>query len=167
MSSPLGWSPRSFTSIPLCSTGSFLPGLLHSSHTLYCLPPNLRGHWTIDIYLFLKFSGSTGQLCWSESFAGMADFTWGKKWKQWQLLFSWSLESLRTANEAAKLKDARFLEEKLLQTSDSILQSRDITSAPWWVHICTHPVNVLIYPLSENESVSCSVISNSLGPHVL
>ena len=37
----------------------------------------------------------------------------GKKWKQWQTLFSWAPKSLRTVTAAMKLKDACSLEEKL------------------------------------------------------
>ena len=37
----------------------------------------------------------------------------GKKWKQWQILFSWVPKSLRTMTAAVKLKDACSLEEKL------------------------------------------------------
>ena len=40
----------------------------------------------------------------------------GKKWKQWQILFSWAPKSLQMVTEAMKLKDASFLEEKLWQT---------------------------------------------------
>ena len=36
----------------------------------------------------------------------------GKKWKQWQILFSWALKSLWTVTAAMKLKDACSLEEK-------------------------------------------------------
>ena len=36
--------------------------------------------------------------------------------KPWQTLFSWASESLWTVTAAMKLKDARFLEEKLWQT---------------------------------------------------
>ena len=39
----------------------------------------------------------------------------GKKWKQWQTLFSWAQRSLRTVTAAMKLKDACSLEEKLWQ----------------------------------------------------
>ena len=39
-----------------------------------------------------------------------------KKWKQWQILFSWAPESLQMVTEAMKLKDTGFLEEKLWQT---------------------------------------------------
>ena len=36
----------------------------------------------------------------------------GKKWKQWQILFSWAPKSLQMVTEAMKLKDTSFLEEK-------------------------------------------------------
>ena len=39
-----------------------------------------------------------------------------KKWKQWQILFSWASESLQMVTVAMKLKDARPLEGKLWQT---------------------------------------------------
>ena len=39
----------------------------------------------------------------------------GKKWKQWQTLFSWAPKSLWTVTEAIKLKDTCSLEEKLWQ----------------------------------------------------
>ena len=51
----------------------------------------------------------------------------GKQWKQWQTLFSWAPKSLQMVNAAMKLKDICFLEEKLWQTLDSILKSREIT----------------------------------------
>ena len=37
----------------------------------------------------------------------------GKKWKQWQILFSWAPKSLQTVTAATKLKDAGFLKGKL------------------------------------------------------
>ena len=40
----------------------------------------------------------------------------GKKWKWWQMLFSWAPKSLQTVTVAMKLKDACSLEEKLWQT---------------------------------------------------
>ena len=51
----------------------------------------------------------------------------GKQWKQWQTLFSWAPKSLQMVTAAMKLKDICFLEEKLWQTLDSILKSREIT----------------------------------------
>ena len=40
----------------------------------------------------------------------------GKKWKQWQTLFSWAPNSLQMGTAAMKLKDACSLEEKLWPT---------------------------------------------------
>ena len=40
----------------------------------------------------------------------------GKKWKQWQNLFSWAPKSLWRMTAAIKLKDSCSLEEKLWQT---------------------------------------------------
>ena len=40
----------------------------------------------------------------------------GRKWKQWQSLFSWAPKSLQMVTAAMKLKDACSLEEKLWQT---------------------------------------------------
>ena len=40
----------------------------------------------------------------------------GEKWKQWQILFSWSPESLWMMTAAMQLKDACSMEEKLWQT---------------------------------------------------
>ena len=36
-----------------------------------------------------------------------------RKWKQWQILFSWSLKSLWMVTASMKLKDTCSLEEKL------------------------------------------------------
>ena len=40
----------------------------------------------------------------------------GKKWKQWQILFSWAPKMLWMVTAATKLKDTCFLEGKLWQT---------------------------------------------------
>ena len=40
----------------------------------------------------------------------------GKKWKQWQTLYSWAPKSLQMVTEAMKLKDVCSLEEKLWPT---------------------------------------------------
>ena len=40
----------------------------------------------------------------------------GKKWKQWQILFSWTPKSLQIVTAAMKLKNAYSLEEKLWQS---------------------------------------------------
>ena len=42
--------------------------------------------------------------------------TEGKKWKQWQIYFSWAPKSLQMVTEAMKLKDAYSLEGKLWPT---------------------------------------------------
>ena len=39
-----------------------------------------------------------------------------KKWKQWQIFFSWALKSLQTVTAAMKLKDTCSLEKKQWQT---------------------------------------------------
>ena len=39
-----------------------------------------------------------------------------KKWKQWQILFSWAPQSLWMVIPATKLKDASSLKEKVWQT---------------------------------------------------
>ena len=39
-----------------------------------------------------------------------------EKWKEWQILFSWALKSVRIVTAAMKLKDTCSLEEKLWQT---------------------------------------------------
>ena len=55
----------------------------------------------------------------------------GKKWKQWQILFSWAPKSSQTVTAAMKLKDACSLEEYLWQ---HIKKQRHIT-LPTKVHI--------------------------------
>ena len=50
----------------------------------------------------------------------------GKKWKQWQILFSWDPKSLQIVTAAMKLKDTCFLEDKTWQTLDGIFKNRDI-----------------------------------------
>ena len=37
----------------------------------------------------------------------------GKKWKQWQILFSWAPKSLQKVTATTKFKDACCMEEKL------------------------------------------------------
>ena len=52
---------------------------------------------------------------------------WGKKWKQWQILFSWAPKSLQMVTTAIELKKCLFLERKVMTNLESILKSRDIT----------------------------------------
>ena len=40
---------------------------------------------------------------------------WGKKWKEWQILLSWSSKSLQMVTAAMILKDTHSLEENLDQ----------------------------------------------------
>ena len=48
----------------------------------------------------------------------------GKKWKQWQILLSWTPKSLKMVTEAMKLKDACSLEEKLWPSRQHIKKER-------------------------------------------
>ena len=65
----------------------------------------------------------------------------GKKWKQWQTLFSWAPKSLQTVTAAMKLKDACFLEEKLWQIEAVLLKfSRDMT-----LLTKVHIINVMVF----------------------
>ena len=49
----------------------------------------------------------------------------GTQWKQWQLLFSWALKSLRMETAAMKLKGACSLEEKLWQPRQHIKKQKN------------------------------------------
>ena len=62
--------------------------------------------------------------------------------KQCQTLFSWAPKSLQMVISAMKLKDACFLEKKVLTNLDSILKSRDIT-LPTMVHL----VKAMVFPV--------------------
>ena len=48
-----------------------------------------------------------------EQAPGFGDEQIGKKWKQWQILFSWTPKSLQVVSAVMKLKDTQSLEEKL------------------------------------------------------
>ena len=50
-----------------------------------------------------------------------------KKWKQYQILFSWAPKSFQRLTAAMKFKDAWLLGWKAMTNQDSILKSRDIT----------------------------------------
>ena len=50
----------------------------------------------------------------------------GKKWKEWQILFSWAPKSLQMVTAAMKLKD-KHPGGKAMTNLDSILTTRDIT----------------------------------------
>ena len=67
----------------------------------------------------------------------------GKKWKQWQILFSSAPKSLWMVPAARKLKDTCFLEKKKTLTNlDSVLKSRDIILQP-----IVHIVKAVIFPV--------------------
>ena len=67
---------------------------------------------------------------------------WGKKWKQWQLSFSWSPKSPQMMTAAMKLKRHLLLGRKAMKNLDSILKSRDIT-LPTKVHV----VQAMVFPV--------------------
>ena len=66
-----------------------------------------------------KESDTTERLNWTE-------LMFVKKWKQWQILFSWDPKSLQIVTAAMKLKDTCSLEDKTWQTLDGIFKNRDI-----------------------------------------
>ena len=66
-----------------------------------------------------------------------------KKWKQWQILFSWAPKSLQMVTAATKLKKCLLLGKKAMTNLDSVLQSRDIT-LPTEVHIVKAVVSPVI-----------------------
>ena len=66
----------------------------------------------------------------------------GKKWKQWQIFFSWAPKSLQAMTTVMKLKDAFSLEDKAMINLDSILKNIDIT-LPTKVHL----VKAMVFPV--------------------
>ena len=48
----------------------------------------------------------------------------GKKWKQWQTLFSWALKSLQVVTAAMKLKDTCSWKKRILKSRDIILPTK-------------------------------------------
>jgi len=66
----------------------------------------------------------------------------GKKWKQWQILFSWASKSLQIVTAAKKLKDTYSLGGKSYDKLDNILKSRDITLS---TKVCT--VKAMVFPI--------------------
>ena len=67
--------------------------------------------------------------------------SWQIMGKQWQTLFWGAPKSLQIVIVAMKLKDACFLEGKVMTNLDSILKSRDIT-LPTKVHL----VKAMVFP---------------------
>ena len=50
----------------------------------------------------------------------------GKKWKQWQILFSWAPKSLQIVTAGVKFRHL-LLGRKTMTNPDSVFKSRDIT----------------------------------------
>ena len=76
----------------------------------------------------------------------------GEQWKHWQTLFSWVPKSLQMVTAAMKLKDICSLEEKLWQTLDSILKSREIT-----LLTKVHIVKAMVFPGVMNGCESWTI----------
>ena len=67
----------------------------------------------------------------------------GKKWKQWQILFSWAPKSLQTLTAASKLKDACFLEGSYDKSRQHIKnQSKDII-----LPIKVYTIKAMVFPV--------------------
>ena len=71
----------------------------------------------------------------------------GKKWKQWQILFSQAPKSLQMMTAAMKLKDVLLLGRSAMTNLDSILKSRDII-LPYSQHygFCSSHVGMWVGP---------------------
>ena len=78
---------------------------------------------------------------------------WGKKWKQWQILFSWAPKSLQMVTAATKLKDTCSLKKSYDQARQRIKkqrryfankgpysQSYDFSSSHIWILDLDHKV---------------------------
>ena len=76
----------------------------------------------------------------------------GKQWKQWLTIFFWAPKSLQMVIAAMKLKEAYFLEGKVMTNLDSILKSRDIT-LPTKVHL----VKAMVFPVVRYECESWTI----------
>ena len=72
----------------------------------------------------------------------------GKKWKQWQILFSWATKSLWMVTAAMKLRHL-LLGRKAMANLDSILKSRDITLL---TKVCIVKTMIFLVVMYECES---------------
>ena len=70
----------------------------------------------------------------------------GKKWKQWQVFFSWALKSLQAMTAAIKLKDTWLLGRKTKTNLDRVFKSRDVT-LPTNIHL----VKAMVFPVVMYE----------------
>ena len=71
----------------------------------------------------------------------------GKKWKQWQILFSWASKSLQMVTAAMKIRHLLF-GRKAMINQDSVLKSRDIT-----LPTKIHKVKAMVFP-----AVTCGCV---------
>ena len=76
----------------------------------------------------------------------------GKKWKQWQTLFSWAPKSLQMVTAAMKLKDL-LLGRKAMTNLDRVLKTRDITllTKACIVTYCVSSSHVWMWELDHKE----------------
>ena len=65
----------------------------------------------------------------------------GKKWKQWQTLFSWAPKSLKMVDCSHEIKRCLLLRKKAMTNLDSILKSKDITLLRK-----VHTVKAMVFP---------------------
>ena len=77
----------------------------------------------------------------------------GKKWRQWQILFSWAPKSLQAVTAALKLKDACFLEGSYDKSGQHIKnQSKDII-LPIKVHLVKAVVFLVVMHRYESWTI--------------
>ena len=76
---------------------------------------------------------------------------WGKKWKQWQVLFSWAPKSPQIVTAAMKLKDTCSLEEKLWPT-ETVCEKAE-TYLPRKVHLVKAMVSPVVMYVCENWTI--------------
>ena len=86
-------------------------------------------------------------IVWYVSYSSIRVLKKGKKWKQWQILFSWAPKSLLMVTTALKLRDTGFLGRKAMTNLDNMLKSRgkgpcsqsyDYYSSHVWIWVLAH-----------------------------
>ena len=100
---------------------------------------------------------------------------WGKKWKQWQTLFSWAPESLQMVTAAMKLKVTCSLEENLWPIytaywkAETILcwqgpycQSYSLSSSHVWMYELDHKQSWVL----KNWCIWIVVLEKALESHL-
>ena len=86
----------------------------------------------------------------------------GKKWKQWQTLFSWAPKSLQTVTVAMKLRHL-FLGRKAMTNLDSVLESRAIILLTKVPVVKTKVFPVVMYRCELNHK-ECWALKDSCLP---